>query len=295
LTIIALLVVTLIAYVHNHARLQNILPWNPNYSKTSPCGGAPQPTKPAATLVTGDTVTFQWQIIAGDGVGAVTAQIDPNGGTTFVTPLTLTGPTPTTVGTYTFTATVPAITCTGASSDGSKLCTIQLQSSSGWYSCTSVQILATGEQSVAIPTVCVYPSTLGFCSSSNNQNVVVPDSGQDLGSYDQALQSTFTITLNNPAVFTTNTTACAFYYKKLFCGINYPLCAAPSSGGCQQACNNVRTFCNVTALHSNLFNCNNYPNTNADSTGSCALMYNSSFRVVSSYMILFVLIIFYLI
>jgi len=210
------LLLSLVFYISCHARLSNLADWNPNFSKTSPCGGGAQPTKKAGTLVIGNTVVFTWQIIASDGVGTVTAAIDTTGGTTFNTPLALTGTQPTAIGTYTFSATVPSLTCTGASTDGSKLCTIQLQSSSGWFSCTSLEIVATGSQVVTIPQKCVYPSSLTFCSMVNGQNVNIPDLGQDLASYDQTVQNTFYNTLYNPLVFQTpNISSCGSYYKKI--------------------------------------------------------------------------------
>jgi hypothetical protein len=275
-----LLFITLISYIYSHARLQNFQAWNPNYSKTNPCGGGATPTIKAGSLVAGNTQNFVWQIIAGDGTGAVTASIDTAGGTNFNTPLPLTGATPTTTGVFTFTATIPALTCTGASTDANtKLCTIQLKSDSGWYSCTSLEILPAGSIVVPVtPTQCVYPSTLKFCSMVNNQNVLIPAIGQTVNQYDDTIKNTFYATLNNPAVFSNpNGTGCEFYYKKLYCGFNFPPCSAPTTGGCNQACSKTSDICQVTTLHQNLFDCKStYTNNKTDSTGSCNALYVAS-------------------
>jgi len=234
--------------------------------------------------VIGNTVTFVWYVLAGDGVGAVTAAIDPTGGTNFNVPLPLTGPIPGTVGSYTFSATVPSVTCTGASTDGSKLCSIQFQSTSAWYSCTSVEILTTGTQTVSIPKKCVYPSVLKFCDMINGQNVLIPDVGQDLAAYDVTLKNNFYATLYNPAVFNSpNTSACGDYFKKLYCGINYPLCSAPNDGGCGQTCEAINLKCGVTELHKPLFECNtSYTNRDKDATGVCSQVFSFGYKNIIS-------------
>jgi len=132
-----LLCLSLVLLVSGHAVLKSPKPWNTAASKTSPCGGGTAPTASATTWVPGSTVQIQWQVIAGDGAGAVTVLINTANGNTFSGTGTQIG-NPTAVGTSNFAFTVPAVTCTGAGG----LCSVQVKSSSNWFSCTSVKIQA---------------------------------------------------------------------------------------------------------------------------------------------------------
>ena len=58
----------LVATAFGHARLVVPAPWNPNPTKSAPCGGSTE-LAATATWVQGSTVTIQWQLIAPDGAG----------------------------------------------------------------------------------------------------------------------------------------------------------------------------------------------------------------------------------
>eukprot|EP01118_Nematostelium_gracile_P012940 TRINITY_DN480_c0_g1_i1.p1 TRINITY_DN480_c0_g1~~TRINITY_DN480_c0_g1_i1.p1 ORF type:complete len:392 (+),score=124.58 TRINITY_DN480_c0_g1_i1:104-1177(+) len=132
-----LLVVLLsvLALSSGHAVLRTPRAWNTAASKSNPCGGGTAPTQAAATWVPGSTINISWQVQAGDGTGDVFVTINTGGGTAFNGQATKIG-TANSVSTFTFPFTVPNVQCTGANG----LCSVQVKSSSNWFSCTSVKI-----------------------------------------------------------------------------------------------------------------------------------------------------------
>jgi len=221
-----------------------------------------------------------------DGVGPVTALIDPTGGTNFTINVPLTGQTPQTVGTFTFTATVPSITCTGRNA----MCTLQVASSSDWFSCSSILITSTGG-AVPPPATCVEANQLSFCSVVDNTQVLLPGGQSNLYNYDLTLGSTFNATLNNPLVFSSpNAKGCYAAYYKLFCGFNLQLCSLVPAG-CNQACLLTNSLCGIQNSHTGLYNCSNYLNTQADATGNCNSL-SSGIKLDHSNLLLLFLLIF---
>jgi len=226
------------------------------------------------TLYVGQQFTITWDVIAADGNGPVTMLIDPTGLQNFqtATNVPLTGATPTTVGTYTFTGTTPALTCAGTGNT----CVVQLSSSTDWFSCATVSILTAGKNqttaSPTLPQICSIAKGLTFCTWMNNQQVVVPPGVLSPIQLDWLVQATYNSYLANPLVFTTPTNPqCAGWFQKLLCGINFQPCNQfYGTGGCNQACVNTNNFCSVTQLHSTLYNCTKISNTGSDLTGNCS-------------------------
>jgi len=122
--------------VKGHAILRVPTAWNTAESTTSPCGGSPFQITPDAVWTVGTQQQIVWDVTIGDGVGPVTAAIDPAGGTNFSVPVLQNGPS-TTTGDHNFTVTVPNVQCTGVNN----VCVMQVKSSSNWFSCTSLQVL----------------------------------------------------------------------------------------------------------------------------------------------------------
>lgn len=282
----------LIVYCFAHSKLNFPTPWNPQPSKSNPCGGAGAPATPAANFKKGATVNLVWQVIAGDGVGDVTVQIDTTGGTNFATPVVVTavGPTPTTVGTFNFAITVPSVTCTGTGG----FCTLRIFSTSNWFSCSSILITDTGGN-VPLPSTCVVPTTNSFCQMVRSKQVLLPGGQTKPDPYDVTLQQTFNSTLYNPLVFSTpNAPGCYDAFKYFFCGMNFPLCSKQPAG-CQSYCLQAMSKCGVTETHKGLYNCTQYTNTDFDATGTCPPK-DASFgvKIVPSFILLISLVIFLL-
>jgi hypothetical protein len=210
----------------------------------------------------GETVNIEWEVVAGDGAGTVTASIDYNGGTAFDTTMTLVGTNPTTaVGKYSFTATVP----TGKNCSR---CTVQL-ASSGWVACTTVAIGTAAPPPQ--PTRCITTPALSFCNSvSNKANVALPGNFANASAFDDLIAATYHANLANVNVFATpDTPGCRDAYKKLICGLQWVDCTSFKKPGCNQACQDTVRLCGLTELHKTYYDCSTIPNTNADMTGSC--------------------------
>jgi len=280
-------IIILFGYVYNHAVLTNPLPWNPQPSKTAPCGGGVQSTSPVANWKIGATITLVWQVIAGDGVGPVTLQFDTSGKTTnFSVNAPLTGPTPTTTGTFIFTFSAPNIACTGTGST----CTLNIFSSSNWFSCATVQFSTNGG-AVTGPLTCIVPLTLSFCSMVNNKQVFIQGSTTtaNINANDQQVALTYNQTLFNPNVFSNPTNPlCQQIYQKFFCGLTWPLCnkAAP---GCITDCNAVVQQCGLLSTHFGLYNCSTFTELIGDASGPCSssnlLKFNVFVIVIISFLL----------
>jgi len=259
------------------AHAVSIMPpaWNPNPSTTAPCGNGANPQATSINWNIGTTQTITWQVLALDGAGAVTVLIDTTGGQTFTQgtspSMTLTGTIPPGVGTYNFTSTVPNVKCTGTGGT----CTLQLKSSSGWYSCATVAIVDPNNppatKAPTLPPNCQPAFGLTFCTMMNGQNVYLPNGQISAISLDHAVNSAYTQYLANPKVFhNPYDTNCQGWFKKFICGLNFQPCgAAYGTGGCQQACLNTNSFCQVDNSHLTLYQCGNYTNTVSDLTGPC--------------------------
>jgi len=270
---VLLALLCVIAYVYAHA--VSIVPpaWNPNPSTTNPCGAGQNTNSPVATWTQNTQASITWQVVAADGAGPVSMIIDTTGaqnfaGTTAVK-VPLVGATPGAVGTFQFTAAIPAVTCTGPKST----CTVQL-ATTNWFSCATVSIVNPNSNATAAPTVapnCYLASGLTFCTWMNGQYVTLPAGSISPITMDWNVQDTYNLYLGKPNVFQTpNGAGCLGWYKKFLCGLNFQPCGANyGKGGCYQGCVNTNSFCTVDPSHITLYNCTNYPNTVSDLTGNC--------------------------
>jgi len=207
------------------------------------------PTVAAATWKIGTQVTINWQVVASDGAGGVTLQIDPTGGTNFA-PTTYALGSPMAVGSYNFAFTVPNIQCTGAGG----LCTITVFSTSNWFSCSSVAIVAATAPAPPPPApTCALATNLAYCSIRNNINVTLTP-GQTAANLDSAAVSTFKGNINNTAVFLNGgDPACQQAYKLFLCFNVLTACGV--NGACRYLCQDAMTKCQLTQAHTGLYNC----------------------------------------
>jgi hypothetical protein len=274
--LVAAVLLAFVASIYAHS-ISRIPPaWNPNPSKTAQCGGG-RPGPVVMNLYVGQTQDFTWEVVAGDGAGAVTIRLDPSGGSfvggNFATLERTDNIVPQGVGTFKFSAKVPDVTCTGT--DGT--CTLQMFSTSNWYSCATVKVIrstnGTGTTTQpTLPTTCNVASGLKFCTWMNGQNVVVPPGQISPLTLDWAVQNAYNSYLQNTLVFKNpNHPQCAGWFQKLICGLNFQPCTAGGlPGGCNQACLNTNAYCETTDVHLSLYNCTKFPNTVADLTGNCS-------------------------
>jgi len=275
--IAALTLAAFVASISAHAVSRVPIPWNPNPSTTAQCGGGTNTNTPTMTLVAGQPFTVTWEVVAGDGAGPVTFKVDPAGGVNFGTGSTtiqMTGnpQVPPAVGTYKFTGTAPAVTCTGTGAT----CTLQI-ATTNWFSCATIQILdpnSSAAKTTPTPTspqTCMVAKGLTFCTWMNGQSVALPQGQISALTMDWAVQATYQQYLANKNVFTNPTNPqCAGWYQKFLCGANFQPCGSTfGSGGCNQACVNTNAFCGINPSHLTLYNCTNYPNTGYDLTGNC--------------------------
>jgi hypothetical protein len=304
LTLIAFATICLVM-VQGHAKLNTPTAWNPNPSKTANCGGVTTaPTVAAATLILGQPWTFQWQIVAGDGAGPVAFSLSTsNNATAFagspfftsasisatqqVNAITLpaTSTTATALGGFT--------SCTGTGG----LCAIRLKSSSDWYACTTVKILASAPPSttpapspapgpspsgstVTVPT-CVIASGLSVCSAVNGKSVLILPGSTGTAAEFKAketdiVQNAITLNMANPFVFETpSTPGCIESYTRLLCAKTFMACPVPAAATgpttttmdkvptspvvCTNSCVNTVHYCGITSSHANLYSCNTDP------------------------------------
>lgn len=267
-------------YAHSISRVPPA--WNPNPSKTAQCGGG-RPGPVVMNLYPGQVQEFTWEVVAGDGAGAVTIRIDPSGGSftgaNFVTLERTDNVVPNSVGTFKFSAKIPDVVCTGTNTAGGtgNVCTLQMFSTSNWYSCATVQVIRSNNGTVVstvqptLPVTCNVATGLRFCTWMNGQNVIVPPGQASPIQLDWAVQSAYNSYLQNTLVFKNpNHPQCAGWFQKLICGLNFQSCETGARpGGCNQACMNTNAFCETTDVHLSLYNCTKFPNTVADLTGNC--------------------------
>jgi len=277
---VVVLLLSAVTLVAGHAVLTAPSAWNPQPSKTSPCGAGKAFTAAAATYSAGQTITLTWKVIAGDGTGPVTVSIDQAGGTNFVTVATATTSI-TTTGTFSLSITLPTpLACTAANG----LCTLQAKSSSGWYSCTSFAL--PGASPVASSTgaagpTCTTAPTLKFCTQVSGKSIDYSANPQldadSIADWDATVNSTYVQNIGSKLVFThQHNDACLAGYKAFLCASEFPLCGTVSSGTCASSCAQVDTLCGVNATHAALFVCPGVNiRTTSDSWGTCASLSSS--------------------
>jgi len=240
--------------VFGHAKLDTPTAWNPNPSKTFPCGGgAPQPF---ASIVWqgGSLQSLIWEVVAGDGVGPVEGLINTQAQTNFDTGVVtlFTGGNSPSLGQHIMTFTVPNIQCVGPN----QTCLLQVSSSSGWVACSTISISNTS-RSISEKNVCVYGTEIQFCSFRNAANISIP-LGTSASSVDLQVNSTYNTNINNPNVFTNGGDAnCQAAYKQLACLDGLPDCGQTSA--CKTVCQNAVTLCGLTPAEANLYDCSTYP------------------------------------
>jgi len=242
----AIVAISLVSLVWGHAKLVDPTPWNPNPSKSSPCGGGSAPTAAATVWSQGAAVNIQWTVIAGDGTGPVRGSIDPTGGTSFTVPLPgidgIASAT-TSVGDYNFAATVPNINCS--------LCTVQIMTDSNWFACATVQILPPGAPIAPIPQSCTTQYGLQYCDMQNGQDIAYEIGSNPLLTELSVAASTYYATINNTNVMTGGSDPnCQSAFKQYTCGNLFPVCGATTV--CQYWCNQVRQYCQLTDTHQGL-------------------------------------------
>jgi len=249
-----LLVTCIVACALGHAKLVSPLAWNANPSKASPCGGGAAPTVEAETWDQGSQQTITWTVVAGDGAGQVNLYFDTAGTTTFTGAAIPLGA-PSSVGTYQYTFTVPNVVCTGQPGG---LCTAQVNSSSGWFACSTVKILAANTPPVPPPPpVCTTPTELVFCLQRNRHNVQIP-AGQKPNAVDKAISSTYAQNVHNVNVFANgNDTACQDAYKDYLCHAGLPACGATTA--CKPLCRDAMQICGIQPSHADLYKCDQGP------------------------------------
>jgi hypothetical protein len=287
-----------VVYVSAHAVSRQPPAWNPNPSTSQPCGNGQITSVAVMTLTQGKPFEIKWEVVAADGSGPVTVLLDLAGTQNFASGavnIPVTGTTPNGVGTYTFTATAPAVTCKGPNG----ACTMQLKSSSGWYSCATVNIIDPNNPNATVaptlPPNCQPASQLTFCDWMNGQNVYLPPGQISAISLDWAVKSAYNQYLGNLQVFRNPySPGCQAWFKKLICGLNFQPCGANyGQGGCNQACLNTNNFCSVDPSHVTLYNCSKITNTVSDLTGNCngagSIQISAAVLIMSAIFVIFAL------
>ncbi|KAJ2991983.1 hypothetical protein HDV02_003368 [Globomyces sp. JEL0801] len=247
-----------------HAVLQVPLPFNPNPSKTGPCGGASfsKTTSTIYRLKTDGQLPFTWNVIAGDGGGTLSASIDPLGGTNFTLPTSLNFNAPT-VGQYSTELTLPSVSCTK-----NNPCTMQIKTSANWFSCF---LFETGNYTAKD----LYPSmikscasvganTMTYCQSMNNNQVVLPETNNFVFQ-DSANQVFYNSVINNTNVMVNGTNElCQSMLKNYICGSTLQYCGTSShlTGMDNCYCESMKKNCGITESHDALFNCSTLPTIN---------------------------------
>jgi len=252
--IIASLLISFLGCVLGHAKLDTPTAWNPNPSKTFPCGGgAPQPYA-SVVWQQGTVQNLIWEVVAGDGVGPVQGLINVKAQTDFTSPVTLftNGNSPA-LGQHTMTFKIPNIVCQGPNST----CLLQVSSSSGWVACSTISISNSSNSGPVENTYCVYGTEIQFCATKNAANVSIP-LGTSTATVDLQVLSTYETNINNTNVFLNGADPnCQAAYKALVCDNGLPSCGRTSA--CQETCQNAVNLCSLTPDEANLYPCSTYP------------------------------------
>lgn len=280
---------SLAVVVNGHAQLNSPAPFNTEPSKAAPCGGARNGPTTQLTVGPGDQLKFNWEVIAGDGVGPVTVSLDPNGGTNFQQTFQVSGATPTRVTKYDLQAAIPADLPACNPNTG---CTLQFKSTSNWFACAKVKFqmpptpkptslptskpteqptekaktrnpttLPTTARPTARPTTkrptpvpCVEATGLNYCANVVSGRVETPN-GQTLQELDDIAKSLADQNLPNPLVFRQgNTTKCKDVYKKMICARTFKRCDGPMQT-CKGDCDRVADACDTNPEHKGLYVC----------------------------------------
>jgi hypothetical protein len=273
---VVFLLFAFVAQISGHARLVIPAAYNPNPSQAAPCGVSSITSAMAstaqATWLDDQNVTITWDLIAADGGGNLLGFFDPLGGTDFSVPAwSFAFPTSGSNKIYNVTFTIPGgLNC---SKSPTGLCTFQVHSNT-WFSCSTVKICTSNcPVPTQPPASCKAVTTpLAFCPSVAGVELAAAYDPSDI---DQDVASTYTANLANPGVFTTpNNSNCQALYKSFICSLNMPPCnpqtgVADSSGrACQSQCSQTMKTCGLTPGEQNLYNCNNLPLCNGQSTKS---------------------------
>jgi len=255
-----------------------------------------------ATLKAGSTWQFQWQLVAGDGSGDVTVKFDPDYGTNFQQGSVATivsGPDSSidVLGYYTLQVTIPAgLKCTGGLTGN--MCSVQFQSTSAWYSCTSIttDISPAANNNVTQTGVppCMSPGAqqniMFFCANNNlgqyalrsqfgiwngagSNNNPIPTLQNPLTGFilqDQLANATFFFNMHSALVFSNSKNAdgtlkqsCADAYTRYLCAVMFPACSSTQQGWvqpCKSTCYTAIEKCGLQSSHQNLINCVDNPN-----------------------------------
>ncbi|KAN0030909.1 hypothetical protein ACTA71_009556 [Dictyostelium dimigraforme] len=269
-----LLLSILVNYISGHSVLVEPTPFSNNPSKTALCGGGSKQTVPQISWCPDSTKTNKatWKVVVGDGIGPVTFRLATNGGTTeadFTLKLQSVGPEPTTVGTFSYTVTVPTgTTCTGANG----ICTLQVSSSSNWFSCSSIALNSSAcntapKETALVEYTVTANSQVKFCDQVVNKVVLLP-AGTDLKEYDNKTQGVFKNNMANPLVIGSNTAECGDLYEKVLCDVSFPI--APGSDGkavyqvTRKQCDDFIEKCDVVS-HADLYPCSIYGDSSSSS------------------------------
>jgi hypothetical protein len=278
----ALLVLALLSsavLVAGHAKLNNPLAWNPNPSTQQKCGGGTDPAVARASWPSGAKVAgaIEWEVVAGDGVGAITVKLDPNGGTDFTVNVPITGTTPATTIKYTFDITkVPNVECKGAGG----LCTVQI-GNGNWVGCSTVEI--TGVTAAAVVVApgepkCENLTGLVLCKAMEGRSGMIPY-GTTMEAVDATLDTTIRATLFNPKVFDTpEGDGCGGAYVAYMCAKTFPSCNLLTQketdvGPCNSVCLQAQNACGLKTDHKALLGCFSATNGDKDNYGSCDTEY----------------------
>jgi hypothetical protein len=277
--IVAVLATYCVSLISGHAVMTNPVAWNPSPSKASPCGGGNAIATVAGTFQEGATIQVGWRVVAGDGNGPVTLAFAPVATpTTFTITGIATSPAPVATGPYTLTATLPATLTAGTY-------TMQAQSSTGWFSCSTVSITKTaqpatnpGTTPVVASNCLARPNVLGFCSilAQPSTGVKIEISGNpalsNMVNYDTTVNTVFQANMQSTKVFGNAgaNTACADAYKRFLCAYEFPICGNTKGGVCKSACYAMSAACDLQDSHKDLYDCASIQETGADSVGTCA-------------------------
>lgn len=160
--------------------------------------------------------------------------------------------------------------------------TLQVKSSSNWFSCSTIAISNTAAPSTA-PTsgTCIQLSGLTFCKELNGKNVKPMVGGVSATTVDQQLRATHSSYLENPAVFQPTNDGCSEAYRELLCAETFIPCGAEAAAtACASTCNLSNLLCNLQPAHANLYECDQMISTK-DIFGICSSAAVSRYSVAA--------------
>jgi hypothetical protein len=287
----------LIVLANGHAKLVSPIAFNPNPSKSAPCGGGATLASAAANWPPNSQQTISWTQVASDGGGQLKMYIDPKGtqgnfptnvgDTPSATLVAVNFPYSTNANqNYQFNITVPDVDCNGPTG----LCSVVIFTATSWWACTLVNIRTSNVEKPAVVanttiSTCVTASGLSFCDMVNGQSVSIPF-GQTLAQLDESAKISYNTTLENPRVFSTPTKAgCLSSYKYLMCatifkscnylGINCDYYQGYAGCFCVTTCTQASKLCSLNVTHTDLLGCATSSNAQRDATtNACSSLVN---------------------